>query len=126
MLTKTQEQVILDAVSEASSVWKQSFNTGNAQGCANQYEPNAVMDVKPFGRFEGYEQICNFWQGLIDDGFCDVEYIDPVIEVIDENSALLKSAWKMNKAHGVIHKEIWVLQDNGMAKLREDSFEVQG
>ncbi|ESA32587.1 hypothetical protein N836_25055 [Leptolyngbya sp. Heron Island J] len=32
----------------------------------------------------------------------------------------------MNKAHGVIHKELWVLQVDGTAKLREDIFEAQG
>ena len=30
----------------------------------------------------------------------------------------------MNKAHGVIHRELWVLQEDGSAKLREDNFEA--
>ena len=65
-----------------------------------------------------------FWQKLIDDGFSDVDYIAPQIEVIDEKSAILTSGWKMNKAGGVIHKELWVLQEDGSAKLREDDFEA--
>ncbi len=28
----------------------------------------------------------------------------------------------MNKARGVIHKEFWILQEGGTAKLREDNF----
>jgi hypothetical protein len=32
----------------------------------------------------------------------------------------------MNKASGVIHKELWVLQEDGAAKLREDDFEATG
>jgi len=32
----------------------------------------------------------------------------------------------MNKAGGVIHKELWVLQEDGNAKLREDDFEAMG
>ena len=55
-----------------------------------------------------------------------MKYIDPVIEVIDENSAILSSKWSMNKAAGVITKELWVLQEDGSALLREDNFEAQG
>jgi len=62
----------------------------------------------------------------VNDGFSDVDYIDPKIVVIDESSAILSSGWKMNKAKGVITKELWVLQDDGSAKLREDAFEAQG
>ena len=36
----------------------------------------------------------------------------------------LPLAGKMNKAQGVIHKELWVLQSDGTAKLREDDFEA--
>jgi len=32
----------------------------------------------------------------------------------------------MNKADGVIHKELWVLQADGTTKLREDDFEARG
>jgi len=31
----------------------------------------------------------------------------------------------MNNASGVVHKELWVLQADGNAKLREDDFEAQ-
>ena len=83
------------------------------------------MHARPFGTFTGTAEIQSFWQQLIDDGFSKVEYIDPKVEVVDETSAILTSAWKMNKAEGVIHKELWVLQENGIAKLREDDFEAK-
>ncbi|MEM7401825.1 MAG: nuclear transport factor 2 family protein [Pseudomonadota bacterium] len=117
---------ILSAVKIASDNWKSAFNSGDAAGCALQYEEKAVMHARPFGTFTGREEIQTFWQNLIDDGFADVEYIKPVINIIDETSAMLTSSWKMNKASGVIHKEIWVLQENGEAKLREDDFEAKG
>ena len=124
MITAEQKKKILDAVTKASVQWKSAFNTGDASGCAAQYENNAVMHARPFGTFSGTDEIREFWQNLIDTGYSDVVYIDPVIEVVDETSAILTSGWKVNKAGGVIHKELWVLQDNGTVKLREDDFEV--
>ena len=84
------------------------------------------MTAKPFGTFNGTKEIKAFWQKLIDDGFCDVEYIEPQIQIIDETSAILSSEWKMNKAKGVITKELWILQNDGSAKLRIDEFETLG
>ncbi len=118
-----QKQIVINAVKEASARWQNAFNTGDAVGCASQYERTAVMRAEPFGNFEGTEAIQAFWQQLIKDGFADVQYLDPKIEVIDEESAVLKSGWKMNQAKGVIHRELWVLQADGSAKLREDHFE---
>lgn len=115
---------LLAAVKTASTTWQTAFNTGDAAGCAAQYEKDAVMHARPFGTFTGTEAIQAFWQKLIDDGFTNVTYIEPKIEVIDDKSALLSSGWTMNKAQGVIHKELWVLQADGSAKLREDDFEA--
>ena len=125
-MTSKQETTVLDAVNKASTQWKSAFNSGDAAGCAAQYEEDAVMHARPFGTFSGTIQIQSFWQKLIDDGYSDVKYIDLKIEVIDEKSAILTSGWKMNKASGVIHKELWVLQADGSAKLREDDFEAKG
>ena len=126
MITEENKQIVLSALKEASEKWKRAFNTRNAEGCALQYESDAVITAKPFGTFNGTEEIQAFWQKLIDDGFSDVEYINPEIEVVDENSAVLVSGWKMNNAKGVITKELWVLQSDGTAKLRIDEFEAQG
>lgn len=125
-MNRTNDDVVLDAVKTASEKWKNAFNSGDAAGCAAQYEADAVMHARPFGTFTGTEAIQAFWQQLIDDGFSDVDYIEPKIEVVDEASAVLTSGWKMNKAGGVIHKELWVLQPDGAAKLREDDFEAKG
>ena len=125
MTTLKQRETVIDAVNLASSAWKSAFNSGDASGCAKQYEANAVMHARPFGTFTGSTEIQSFWQKLIDDGFSNVEYVNPKIEVIDETSAILTSDWKMNKASGVIHKELWVLQGDGTAKLHEDDFEAR-
>lgn len=117
-------QTLLDAVEAASQRWKNAFNSGDAAGCAAQYEADAVMHARPFGTFTGTEEIQGFWTQLIADGFADVDYIDPKLEVVDDSSVLLTSGWKMNNAGGVIHKELWVLQADGTAKLREDDFEA--
>ena len=126
MMTEESKSTVLDAVNTASTKWKYAFNSGDAVGCAAQYEEAAVMNAKPFGTFTGTAEIQAFWQKLIDDGFSDVDYIEPKIEVNGATSAVLTSGWKMNNAAGVITKELWVLQPDGTAKLREDDFEVQG
>ena len=120
----TNEDRLLQAVEVASQAWKAAFNAGDAAGCAAQYEANAVMQARPFGTFTGRAEIEGFWSKLIGDGFSDVEYLDPKVEVLDASSAVLTSGWRMNKAGGVIHRELWVLQDDGTAKLREDDFEA--
>ncbi|WP_417454641.1 YybH family protein [Kiloniella sp.] len=114
------------AVIKASEKWKTAFNSGDAVGCAACYETDAVMVAKPFGAFAGRTEIQSFWQNLINDGFTGVDYINPEIMVQDEKSVLLISGWKMNKAHGVITRELWVLQADGTMALREDHFEAQG
>lgn len=118
------DSAIVTAIKDASKQWQQAFNNGNAAQCAAQYETNATMHARPFGTFKGTEQIKDFWQNLINEGFNSVEYIEPQITVIDNQSAILSSQWKMNKAQGMIHKELWVLQADGTAKLREDDFEA--
>ena len=109
----------------ASEKWRDFFNQGNAAGCASMYEEDAQMIAKPFGSYQGRTAIESFWQDIIDQGFADVAYIAPEIEQIDTTSTLLKSGWKMNKAQGVITRELWVAQQDGSMLLREDHFEAQ-
>ena len=116
---------IEEAVRAGSEKWKAAFNAGNAAGCASCYEPEATMVAAPFGTFVGRDAIQSFWAKLIADGYADVDYLDPKIAVIDDVSAVLSASWKMNKAHGVITRELWVLQDDGNALLREDHFEAK-
>ncbi|NEO86699.1 MAG: isochorismatase [Spirulina sp. SIO3F2] len=126
MVTEPEKAKVLAAVQKGSQQWKTAFNQGNAAGCAAEYEKTAVMQARPFGTFTGTAEIQAFWQQLIEDGFTDVAYIEPEIQVIDTTSAVLTAQWRMNKASGLIHRELWVLQPDGTAKLREDDFEVTG
>jgi hypothetical protein len=91
-----------------------------------QYEENAVMTATPFGTFNGHGEIEPFWQNLIEKGFDDVRYIDPTLTVIDKDTAIVASNWKMNNASGIITNETWVMQADGSAKLRIDEFAVTG
>ncbi len=124
MLRKKDENKLLQAVQLASDRWQSAFNRGDFSECAEQYEEDAVMNVEPFGQYNGKKEIKAFWKKLVGDGFSNVEYLKPNIEVINETSAVLISGWKMNNAAGTISKELWILQNNGTAKLREDNFEV--
>ena len=108
------------------AVWKAAFNAGDAAGCAACYEEDALMVVIPFGEFKGRVAIQAFWTDLISKGFANVNYTDGKVEVLDDTSVVISASWAMNKAHGVITKELWVLQDDGSALLREDRFEVLG
>jgi len=62
MLTEQQKEVVLQAVKQASSKWKAAFNCGDAEGCAAQYEADAIMIAQPFGTFTGTQEIQGFWQ----------------------------------------------------------------
>lgn len=124
MLSTKPQGSLETTVQQASQAWQLAFNSGDAAGCAAQYEADAVMEARPFGTFTGQAEIQAFWQKLIDDGFTDVEYLEPNIQVIDATSARLTARWTMNNASGVIHQELWVLQADGTAKLRADDFEA--
>ena len=119
-------ETVKTAVEAASEKWKTAFNAGDAAACAACYEPDARMVAMPFGEFKGRDAIEAFWSRIIAEGFSDVAYVEPRIEVIDDKSAVLSAGWTMNKARGVITRELWVLQDDGTALLREDHFEAHG
>lgn len=115
-----------DATRAASAKWQAAFNSGDPAGCAACYETDATMVATPFGRYRGRSEIEAFWSMLIEDGFAEVGYIDPKIEALDEQSAVLTSKWTMNKAQGVITRELWALQPDGSMLLRDDHFEALG
>lgn len=115
---------IRSEVNKASARWRAGFNNANPQECANQYHENAVMEVGGIGSFAGKAEIYKFWQEFISSGAREVEYFKTKIEVIDENTALLTSDWKMNVGLGVITKEKWCRQNNGQWLLTEDAFEM--
>lgn len=112
------------AVATASKAWKDAFNAGDAQAATAMYEKDAVMYVKPFGTFTGKDEILSFWTNLIDQGYDDVVYTNTVTKIVNKNSASIAADWTMNNAQGIITNELWVLQSDGRALLREDHFEV--
>ncbi|WP_300035701.1 nuclear transport factor 2 family protein [uncultured Roseobacter sp.] len=113
------------AVATASRQWRDAFNAGDAAGAAAMYEEDAVMVAEPFGTFEGREAIQAFWTQLVEGGFDDVVYFNTTTVVAqDLETAVVSAEWRMNKAHGIITKELWALQPDGTALLREDHFEV--
>lgn len=114
------------AVASASRAWREAFNAGDAAAAAAMYEEDAVMVAKPFGRFEGREAIQGFWKNIIEQGFDDVIYFNTTTTVVDKTltAARVSADWEMNNARGIITNELWVLQPDGTARLREDHFEV--
>ncbi|GMM87453.1 YybH family protein [Vibrio fortis] len=117
---------VLEACKKGIAAWQTAFNNQDAQGCAAQYNEDCVMHARPFGTFEGREAIQAFWQGIIDQGFKDVDYTDVKWEEHQDGGYILTSSWTMNKAFGVVHREHWVVEADGRARLISDDFEVQG
>jgi len=121
----TPEQ-ILSACKAGIAAWQTAFNSQDAAGCAAQYEEGTVMHARPFGTFTGREEIQTFWQGIIDQGFNDVDYTDIEWVAMNDDSYVLTAKWTMNKAFGEVHHEQWRIQADGSALLAADDFEVQG
>ena len=117
---------VLEACKKGIAAWQTAFNNQDAQGCAAQYNEDCVMHARPFGTFEGREAIQAFWQGIIDQGFKDVDYTDVKWEEHQDGGYILTSSWTMNKAFGVVHREHWLVEADGNARLISDDFEVQG
>ncbi len=122
----TDTNQIVKEITAAAQRWAAAFNAGDAAGCARMYEEDARMHPAPFDEVHGSANIKAFWQKMMDDGFGDVRYLDPAITVISQDIAHLTSPWSMNKAAGVIHKEVWKRQTDGRWLLHDDHFEVTG
>ncbi|GAL02353.1 isochorismatase [Photobacterium aphoticum] len=117
---------VLEACQAGIAAWQTAFNQQDAKGCAAQYDENCVMHARPFGTFTGREAIEGFWQNIMDQGFADVDYTEVTWTPEGEEGYILTAAWTMNKAFGVVHREHWVVQPDGQARLISDDFEVQG
>lgn len=120
------EYELSTAVAKGSRAWRDAFNAGDAAAAAAMYEEDAIMVVKPFGTFEGRAAIKAFWTDIISKGFDGVVYINTTTTVVDQSltAASVSADWKMNNAHGIITNELWVLQPDGTALMREDHFEI--
>lgn len=123
-LDENQVARVEKAVTAASTAWIGAFNIGDANSAARQYTEDAVMEAKPFGTFTGRTEIEGFWQNIIATGFADVTYILPKLEIVDETTGIISSGWRMNKAFGIITREVWKVQADGQALLVEDRFEI--
>lgn len=117
---------ILDLCKEGISAWKTAFNNQDAAGCAAQYTEDCIMEAKPLGVFKGREEILGCWQNIIDQGFTNVEYSNVKWEAAEGEGFILTSNWEMNKAFGVVHREHWIVEADGKARLKSDSFEILG
>ena len=117
---------VLEACKKGIAAWQTAFNSQDAAGCAAQYNETCIMHARPFGTFEGREAIQAFWQNIIDQGFKDVDYTDVKWEEHQDGGYILTSSWTMNKVFGVVHREHWVVEEDGQARLISDDFEVQG
>lgn len=117
------EAMMLQACQEASLTWLTAFNQQDAEGCAAQYSEDSVMHARPFGVYQGRRAIAEFWQSLMDNGYRQVTYSN-VQWVPTKDGYVLTAHWNMNKAFGVIHKELWVIEKDGKARLKSDDFEV--
>lgn len=126
VISESQKKKVIKAVEKASEGWREAFNKGDAKAAASFYEEDSVTTAIPFGIYMGEDAAEGLWEYIIGSGFKNVEYMNTKIEVISSDAAVLSASWKMNKAYGVITKELWVLQDDGTAKLRVDDFEVVG
>ncbi|GGP48175.1 hypothetical protein GCM10009347_14250 [Shewanella algicola] len=122
----TTDNTTLAACKKGILAWQIAFNNQDAKGCAAQYQEDCIMTAIPFGVFEGRKAIEAFWQGIIDQGFKDVDYTQVKWEAESDNSYVLTSKWTMNKAFGVVHRELWVVEADGHARLASDEFEVLG
>ena len=119
-------QSALERAQAGISEWQIAFNNQDAAGCAAQYTEDCIMVAKPFGTFEGREAIQAFWQNIMDQGFNSVDYTNTKWEQDSEQGYILTSDWTMNKAFGVVHKELWEIQADGLSRLTYDEFEVLG
>lgn len=125
-----QETATLIACKEGIAAWQAAFNQQDAAGCAGQYTEKSIMDARPFGTFKGREEIQAFWQNIMDQGYKDVAYSDVQWQAVNQDDSeegyILTSSWTMNKAFGVVHKEHWIVEADGKARLISDDFEIQG
>jgi len=120
------DKTILDLCKDGINAWQTAFNNQDAAKCAALYTKECIMEAKPLGIFTGRAEIQNCWQNIIDQGFSGVQYSNVNWEKSQDGGYILTSSWEMNKAFGVVHREHWIIELDGKARLKSDSFEIQG
>ncbi len=116
----------LELCKEGINAWQKAFNNQDAAGCSAQYTEDCIMEAKPLGIFKGKKEIHACWSNIIEQGFADVVYSNVNWEPTEDGGYILTSSWEMNKAFGVVHREHWIIEKDGKARLKSDSFEIQG
>ncbi len=124
-MSQEQQATIQEAVLASSQKWIASFNRGDTDACVEAYTADAVIHAKPMGTFRGKRTIDDFWRPFMASGAKDLEYHNTKIDVMDESTVLLSAGWSMNVGRGIITKEKWVRQQDGVWRLVEDHFEIQ-
>ena len=119
----TKDQKAKADVIGAATGWAAAFNAGKAKACSSFYAENAMMRPEPMEPVEGRPAIAAFWEGLIENGYKNVRYLDPQVEMLSETRARLSSPWCMNRARGMIHEELWDKVD-GVWNIAKDHFEI--
>ena len=117
---------MLTLCKQGLNAWQQAFNKQDAAGCAALYSEDCIMEAKPLGTFTGRAEILECWKNIIEQGFSDVVYSDVNWQPAQDGGFILTSSWEMNKAFGVVHREHWLVEQDGKARLQSDSFEIQG
>lgn len=75
-----------DAVTAVNKELMEAFHTKTASWLAKLYAPDALLMPPGVETVSGEENICNFWQGVIDMGICDV-YLETL--TLDEAGSTL-------------------------------------
>lgn len=117
---KPAEQEVL----EVSRQWIASFNQGDVDACVAAYKPDAIINAKPYGSFQGTESIDGFWRPFMEAGAGDVVYSNVQVRAIDDQTVVLSADWSMNVGSGIITLERWEKQPDGKWLLDQDDFEV--
>ena len=124
MTTTIDNAAIIDQVAAASDRWIAMFNQGDTTGCVAAYHPDAVIEAKPVGTFQGHLAIDAFWRPFMAAGAGELVYSRRRYQVQDEHNVLLSAEWSMNVGRGIITKEHWQLEGDRWI-LRFDAFEIQ-
>ncbi|MEO8724521.1 MAG: DUF4440 domain-containing protein [Acidobacteriaceae bacterium] len=64
---------IKDAITAVNKEFMEAFNTKTASWLAKLYAPEALLLPPGVATISGEENICKFWQGVIDMGICDID-----------------------------------------------------
>ncbi len=117
--TKAEREVL-----KASNTWIKRFNQGDVDYCVSAYTKNASMTAKPFGTFIGRAKIDKFWRPFVKKGASFLVYRNTIVKQINPTTVHLSSDWSMNVGEGIITKEEWVKEKDGIWRLNDDHFEV--